>query len=91
MLQILWKFKPEFFVKWKAPTVSSMSQNHCLLIALALVMYDIRQKEEGVQSWKEHTGAFINPVVLRIAWLLLSWFAGLRQVQFSWGSADLQN
>ena len=54
-------------------------------------MYDIRQKEEGVQSWKEHTGAFINPVVFRIAWLLLGWFARLRQVQFPWGRADLQN
>ena len=54
-------------------------------------MYDIRQKEEGVQSWKEHTGTFINPVVFRIAWLLLGWFARLRQVQFPWGRADLQN
>ena len=63
----------------------------CQLITLALVMYDIRQKEEGVQSWKEHTGTFINPVVFRIAWLLLGWFARLRQVQFPWGRADLQN
>ena len=54
-------------------------------------MYDIRQKEEGVQSWKEHTGAFINPVVFRIAWLLLGLFARLRQVQFPWGRADFQN
>ena len=50
------------------------------LLILALVMDDVRQKEESVQSWKEHTGAFVNPMVLGIAWLLLGWFAGLRQV-----------
>lgn len=30
-------------------------------------------------------------MVLGIAWFLFGWFAGLGQVQFPWGSADLQN
>ena len=68
-----WKFKQEFLVIFD-------EELKLWLLILALVMDDVRQKEESVQSWKEHSGAFVNPMVLGIAWLLLGWFAGLRQV-----------